>query len=302
MILLHNCFISGRGVTANMPVLGTGDSGFESRRPDKVISVSRFQKIIWDNYEKSGRSMPWRGERDPYKVLVSEVMLQQTQVSRVIPKYIEFVKRFSTIKILANASLGDVLKMWSGLGYNRRARFLHQLAKKVEREYKWKIPCEARILETLPGLGKATAGSVSTFAYNIPNIFIETNIRRVFIHFYFPNSEKVSDKDILPFISKTLDREHPREWYYALMDYGAQLKTQENPNRRSKHYARQSVFKGSNREVRGAILKNMSTKKITVFSLRKRVGFDEMRFAHALQSLIDEGFITKVGNTVQYSQ
>lgn len=110
MILLHNCFISGRGVTANMPVLGTGDSGFESRRPDKVISVSRFQKIIWDNYEKSGRSMPWRGERDPYKVLVSEVMLQQTQVSRVIPKYTQFIQRFSTIKILANASLGRCAK------------------------------------------------------------------------------------------------------------------------------------------------------------------------------------------------
>ncbi len=172
-------------------------------------------------------------------------MLQQTQVERVIPKYKAFLKAFPTPQKLAKAPLLRVLKLWSGLGYNRRAKYLWEAAKQ------WGAP-----IETLPGVGPYTASAVHVFAFNKPEILIETNVRTVFIHHLFPKSKKVTDRRLVPFITHTLDTKNPREWYSALMDYGSHLKsTHPNPSRRSKHHTTQKPFKGSDREIRGVILK-----------------------------------------------
>lgn len=200
--------------------------------------------------------MPWRDNPSPYYVVVSEVMLQQTQVSRVVLKFEDFVAKFPDWQSLAGASLSDVLAAWQGLGYNRRGQWLHQLALMVVNQYQGQLPVDPLELVKLPGIGPNTAGSITAFAFNSPVVFIETNIRRVFIHHFFEDQEGVTDKQLLPIIEQALDHEHPREWYYALMDYGAHLvKTTPNPNRRSYHYARQSKFEGSHRQLRGKILR-----------------------------------------------
>ncbi len=215
-----------------------------------------FKKTILDYYKQNGRSFPWRKTNDPYKILVSEIMLQQTQAPRVIEKYHSFLKRFPTIKKLAKASTASVLREWQGLGYNRRGLALKNLAVEVMKKYNGTLPKKYDELISLPGIGPATAGDLLAFAWNKPAIVIETNIRTVFIHHFFKDQTNISDQAIIPLIKKTLDKKNPRKWYWALMDYGAFLKkTLPNPSRRSRHYTKQSPFRGSNREIRSKILK-----------------------------------------------
>lgn len=259
-------------------------------RPTKIKS---FQTQIWAFYEHSGRrSLPWRLTKTPYKILVSEVMLQQTQASRVLEKYSEFLKSFPNIAALANASLGDVLRVWQGMGYNRRARYLHEIARKIMSEYKGCAPKTEGELRVLPGVGHYTANAVLTFAHNEPRVFIETNIRRVFIYHFFKNKREVSDKEILPLVEATLDTKNPREWYYALMDYGAHLPkiVRKNPNKQSKHYTRQGTFKGSLRELRGKIIRTLSNKQKTLPSLKQKCDNDP-RLKEVLDVLITEKLI-----------
>jgi len=213
--------------------------------------------------------MPWRTTRDPYKILVSEVMLQQTQVSRVLVKYAEFLKRFPTIKKLAAAPLSNVLSVWQGLGYNRRALMLHKAARIVVDEFDGVLPSSIDELLSLPGVGLSTAAGILNFAYNIPTVYLETNVRSVYLHFFFPNRKNVKDKEIIPIIERTMPRQTKRakprsepagstigEWFYALLDYGVLLKQKHgNPNRRSAHYAKQSKFEGSTRQVRAKALR-----------------------------------------------
>lgn len=224
-----------------------------------ILNIKKFQQEIWDYYQKNGRLFDWRHTDDPYKVVVSEVMLQQTQTHRVAQKFPAFINAFPTFESLARASLHDILFYWQGLGYNRRGMYLHQIAKKVVQECNGILPNDPSILVTFPGLGKATAASICAFAFNAPTIFIETNIRAVFIYFFFGNAQdKVHDKDIEPLVAQTVDKEHARDWYYALMDYGVHLKkTTVNPSRKSKHHHAQSKFEGSNRQIRGLILKKL---------------------------------------------
>jgi A/G-specific adenine glycosylase len=174
---------------------------------------TQFVKTVWDFYQTNGRhDLPWRKTKDPYKIVVSELMLQQTQVSRVLPKYKEFLKLFPTVQKLAAASLGDVLRAWQGLGYNRRAKFLWQAAQTVVDEHKEKWPKTYTGLQTLPGIGSYTAGAVMNFAYNFSVPLIETNVRTVYIYHFFRDTEHVSDKQLLPLIERTLDRKNPRSW------------------------------------------------------------------------------------------
>ena len=232
-----------------------------------------FIKIVWAHYNASGRhDLPWRKTTTPYKVLVSEIMLQQTQVARVVPKYKEFLKLFPTVQKLAVAPLGDVLKAWQGLGYNRRAKFLWLTAQVVVNERKGKWPTTFEGLRALPGVGGYTAGAVMNFAYNKPVPLIETNVRTVYIHHFFQEREGVSDKELLPIIKRTLDVSNPREWNWALMDYGSYLKeTVGNLNKKSKAYQKQSDFKTSNRYVRGAILRTLATGPLTKIQLSKKL-------------------------------
>ncbi len=221
-------------------------------------------------YKKEERvHLPWRKTKDPYKILVSEIMLQQTQVKRVLPFYAEFTKHFPTAKKLARASLSNVLKQWQGLGYNRRAKFLHQAAKLITDKYKGRFPTEVPEIEQLPGVGHYTARAVAVFAFNQPEVCIETNIRTVFLHHFFNVGHPMSnigDKEILPLVAEALkkSRMQPRDFYAALMDYGAHLKGQGiKLNSRSKHYTKQSTFEGSARQLRGQIIKLLLQKPQT---------------------------------------
>lgn len=271
----------------------------------KNPSIAEFQKIILDNYSQNGRLFPWKETRDPYAILVSEIMLQQTQTERVIPKYTEWLQRFPDVHTLANAELSEVLKLWSGLGYNRRARFLHEAAKKLSIIINdtGEFPNSAIELEKLPGIGHYTARAVVTYAFDNEEVYIETNIRSVFLFFFFQdrlqaeNYTPVHDKEIFPLIEKTLYKNDPRTWYYALMDYGAELKkVVKNPNRKSKHYAKQSKFEGSVRQARGAILRQLTQNSVngmTLEDISKAENIDFERLITASELLCAEGLLYK---------
>lgn len=249
--------------------------------------------IVYSHYRRHRRALPWRETRDPYAILVSEVMLQQTRVERVTGKFREFVAAFPDFSALASVPLQRVLACWQGLGYNRRAVSLKRCAEVVMERWGGELPASAEELQTLPGIGPYTARAVAAFAFDLPTVFIETNIRAVFIHLLFPEAEKVHDRDLLPLVAASLDREHPREWYSALMDYGAFLKREHpNPSRRSAYHVRQSPFKGSNREVRGMLLKAvLDCPGLTAAELSGRLLLDADRVGRNLQQLCDEGFL-----------
>lgn len=260
------------------------------------MNFSRFKKTIWNYYKKHGRhDLPWRKTKDPYKILVSEVMLQQTQVNRVIEKYKSFLKKFPTVKALAQAPLKEVLLEWQGLGYNRRAKYLKLCAEKVTHEHEGTFPKTVKELTALPGIGPATAGDILAFAYNIPVPVIETNIRSVFIHFFKTSTDQpVHDRDLLPLIEKALDIKNPREWYWALFDYGAYLKQTRNPNTESKHYVKQSPFKGSNREKRSQILKLILTGAKSEKEITKALGYESDVVQKNLEQMVKEQLIKKI--------
>ena len=263
----------------------------------KPRSVQAFRKEIYRHYEEQGRTFPWRKTRNPYYILVSEVMLQQTQVDRVREKYQQFIKSFPDVSALARAQLKTIMKVWQGLGYNRRALALKKIARIVTKQYNNKIPRTVGELVELPGIGQATASEILTFAFNQPTVFIETNIRSVFIHFFFPDREHVSDSEILPLVEKTLDRSHPRKWYYALMDYGVMLKKQyANPSRKSAHYNKQSPFNGSNRQVRGKILRFLTENNHgSARELSQHLDLPLEKVRSNLITLEHEGFIRRSG-------
>lgn len=251
-----------------------------------------FQKKIYEYYKKDKRDLPWRNTHDPYKILVSELMLQQTQSTRVIEKYKHFIKIFPTATRLARASTQEVLLLWQGLGYNRRALYLHRAAQVVTREHHGIFPTTEVELQKLPGVGPYTAAAIMAFAYNKPTVVIETNIRAVFIHFFFPTSKKVSDATLVPFIEKFMDKKNPREWYNALMDYGALLKrTVVNPSRKSKTHVKQSAFKGSLRQIRGAIIKEYTENShITKTKLTQLLPYKKEDIIAQYNALKNEGF------------
>ncbi len=256
--------------------------------------IRTFQEEVYTYFEKHGRDLPWRKEPTPYHVLVSEVMLQQTQVDRVVPKYQAFLRAFPTVQTLASASLGDVLSVWQGMGYNRRAKFLHQAAQVIVNEHGGSVPKDVGALESLPGIGPATARSIAVFAFNQPCAFIETNVRSVIIHHFLGDTEGVLDTDVLFYVEHTIDKENPRRWYNALMDYGTYLKKAHgNPSRRSKHHTRQKPFEGSDRQVRGAILRLLTERPHTKKKLSAEVQADKERLVRILTDLEEEGFIKK---------
>ena len=338
--------------------------------------VKAFVKTVLDFYKDNKRSMPWRDDTRPYSIVVSEIMLQQTQVHRVIPKYTEWMKLFPDWESLVHADTKQVLTAWMGLGYNRRALYLKKIAEEVTSNEKYSflnpdmkttlshrkrnlldadsaerfsaskarilcsldstrvrgkkrsfegVPDAINLLQLLPGIGPNTAGAILTYAFNISVPFIETNIRSVFIHHFFleidqpslklrhgkKKKEKcpVSDKQIFPYIEKVLQDErvstNPREWYWALMDYGSHLKKQlPNPSRRSTHHAKQSTFEGSHRKLRADILKCIIKKSITLAAIEKQFHTDVYQvkqIREAVKELASEGFIQKNTHTNTYS-
>ena len=266
------------------------------------MKIPEFINLIATYYATNKRQFAWRDVENPYYVFVSEVMLQQTQTHRVVDKFAQFIEAFPTIDDLVAAPLSAVLLVWQGLGYNRRGKFLHQAAGIIVEKYNGVVPDDPALLVELPGIGAATAASIAAFAYNKPTVFIETNIRAVYLHCFFPNQEKVPDAELVPLVAQSLDHSNPRQWYYALMDYGVMLKkTHQNPSRKSKHHTKQSRFEGSVRQVRGAVLRVMLTypTPCVMHDLHTMVAADIKRpvtaavFESVIASLVAEGMIVQ---------
>jgi A/G-specific adenine glycosylase len=273
--------------------------------------IVNFHRALTDYYYQSGRhGMPWRkpdkqGNFDPYKILVSEIMLQQTQVDRVIPKYHEFLELYPDITSLAKAKLGDVLRAWNGLGYNRRAKYLWEAARQIVHDHEGIFPMSPDDLKRLPGIGPNTAGAIMSYAFNTPVVYVETNIRTVVIHHFFHNKQSVDDKDIRAVLELLLPGDKkddharmqgaklsPREFYWAMMDYGTYLKkTVGNLSRASKTYSKQSAFEGSLRQVRGAVIRLLTKGPHSRQELDAAV--NDERLPAVLESLNTEALITE---------
>jgi A/G-specific adenine glycosylase len=266
--------------------------------PERIRALKRR---VWNYYRKNGRhDLPWRKTHDPYRIVVSEVMLQQTQVQRVIPKYENFLKTFPTVKRLARASPREVLAHWQGLGYNRRALALHRMASEVVLHHGGMMPKERVVLERLPGIGVYTAGAVRVFAFGEPEVLVETNIRTVMLHELMPERTDVSDTELRHLVELTLDTRRPREWYWALMDLGAHLKRSGvRLNNRSKHYKKQPAFGGSDRQIRGAIIRALIQKgSMHEHALAAVVAFPKARVIRQVEALVREGMMRRKGKVV----
>lgn len=224
--------------------------------------ITKFSRVVWSYYERSGRhDLAWRKKTDAYSIVLSEIMLQQTQVARVEEHFKNWKREFPTWKILADSRFSQILTCWQGLGYNRRARYLHEMAKKVMITHGGVFPQEKKQILALPGIGPYTAAAINSFCYNQIDILIETNIRTVIIFHFYKNQEEVSEEQI-GFVLKqclkpgTKAYKNPREWYWALMDYGSHLKSEVgNLNTKSKTYNKQSRFEGSKRQMRSRLLR-----------------------------------------------
>ncbi|HEX4662247.1 MAG TPA: hypothetical protein VH144_01400 [Candidatus Saccharimonadales bacterium] len=266
------------------------------------LQIQQFTDEVWAYYHDHARTMPWREDTQPYAILVSELMLQQTQVARVIPKFEAFITAFPTIEALASAPLSKVLQLWNGLGYNRRAKFLWQASQHVIDNCGGEMPSEYATLLQLPGVGPNTAGAILAYAYNQPVVFVETNIRTVYFHHFFANqSQAVHDSELKVLLEQTVDHEHPREWYWAVMDYGAYLKSHTGGHlQTSQHYSKQSKFEGSLRQMRGAIIRALSSQPYQQYDLQGSLGADnDPRFASALESLTKEQLVTLDGKILR---
>ncbi len=264
-------------------------------------TVEFFQDHIRTFYRRWGRSFSWRSEISPYRVLVSEIMLQQTQTARVENKFAPFIDRFPGFAELAAAPLSDILRCWKGLGYNRRAKYLHDTARHIVSDFGAELPDDPLILQGFPGIGKATAASICVFAFDRPIPFLETNIRTVYIHFFFAGQVMVSDRPLMDLVARTMDRKHPRHWFYALMDYGVMLKKNVgNLNRKSSSYTKQSRFAGSDRELRGRILQVLLDRgQIDINELPGLLSEPAERVVMLVESLGSEGLVKKEKNLLR---
>lgn len=297
---------------AGMDVIAVPDGAVSSLSLETLLSrldpasarpsPERFREVVREFYEHSRRVMPWRETDDPYRILLSEFMLQQTQVSRVLPRYEAFLERFPTVESLAGAELSEVLDSWRGLGYNRRGKNLLECARIIVRDHAGRVPSEPKELSRLPGIGTYTAAAVAAFAFSRRVAVLETNIRRLVLHFFFPfREEPVSDAEVTRVVDRLVPGEGVREWYYALMDYGAAIgRMFPNANRRSRSYKKQSPFAGSVRQVRGQIVRALAGSGVcTLAELERMVGPTDERFLPAIQGLEADGMISLEGATIR---
>jgi A/G-specific adenine glycosylase len=264
-------------------------------------AIQSFQKSVYTYYKQYGRDLPWRRTWHPYHILVSEIMLQQTQVERVIDKFNEFISSFPDFRSLSHAPLRAVLTVWQGLGYNRRASALKHIAAEVCTNYNGRLPCNKDILLRFPSIGRATAASIMVFACNTPDVVIETNVRAVFIHTFFRTRDGVADRELDWLVQATMDTEHPRVWYSALMDYGSFLKKQyPRLTGKSAQYKKQSPFRGSDREIRGKVIGIITGRgSMTEALLGRETGASSARIRKIVKKLIEEGLLIRKGNRLE---
>ena len=272
---------------------------FQSSVTDKE-RLDHFVAIIWHYYEHHKRDFAWRSNPTPYNVLVSEIMLQQTQTYRVAEKFDPFIAAFPDFASLATAPFTEVLRLWKGLGYNRRALNLQKAAQFIVTEHNGTLPTNPTILQTFPSIGPATAHSIITYAFNQPTTFIETNVRTVFIYFFFKKHTAITDKMLEPLVTATADQHNPREWYYALMDYGVMLKAEVgNLSRLSAHYTKQSKFSGSDRQIRGMILQTLLDQPgIHVHLLPETLNKEPERVERMVRDLCKDGLVMVANETL----
>jgi A/G-specific adenine glycosylase len=274
----------------------------------KIQDINGFRSTVLDFYHRYGRTFLWRRNFEPYIIFVSEIMLQQTQTNRVEVLLPEFLDKFPDFKTLARASDGQVIAAWQGLGYNRRARYLHEAARVIYTNFDNILPLDHEALVALPGIGHNTAASILCYAYNVATIFVETNIRTVLTYHFFPHylnaspeqiEQKIPERDFQKLVRLTLPDSGFREWYWALMDYGVYLKKQfGNLSRFSSMYTRQKPFKGSKRQARGLILKIITAEgSLLPSDNRLKSSGSTFDYSKILAELVSEGLIAESGNT-----
>ena len=267
------------------------------------------------HYRRTARDLPWRRTHDPYEVLVSEVMLQQTQAARVTPAFDRFVRRFPTLEALAAAPLGAVLREWSGLGYNRRARDLHRIARLSPHG----LPRSVSELDALPGIGAYTAGAVASFAFGQRVPFADTNIRRVLGRVFL--GRPGTHKEAVELDAAAMPRRSSDLWHHALMDLGATIckpkprceicplnadcryvRSQAvggRPPSMTARSVRPAAYPASDRRVRGAIMRALvtSTDGMTVRALSREI--KDPRVARLVKALTADGLVESAGRRVR---
>lgn len=261
---------------------------------------------LLDWYKDNGRDLPWRRTNVPYRILISEVMLQQTQVSRVVEKYKAFLKQFPNTKQLAEASTSDVIKAWKGLGYNRRALFLQRTAQAIRKDFAGKFPKTLAELKTLPGVGDYTARAVLSFAFEQPTPVLDTNHRKFYQKTFFGDTIR-TDKELLKkaeevvaWISSAYGTDAVYDWNQALMDWvSANSKIYILPKKKKNKAV---PFKKTDRYVRGRIIDILREhERVSLLSLRKR--FDMLtdeRFQHILTGLKKDKLIVQEKRSIVF--
>ncbi len=249
-----------------------------------------FQKKILAFYQQHKRDLPWRKTTDPYPILVSEFMLQQTQVSRVIEYYTRWIDNWPTVQSLANSAYKNVLTAWMGLGYNRRAMYLHKTAQIIVHEFDGDVLKAVKQFDKLPGIGPYTSKAVQIFSANADIATVDTNIRRIFIkEFQLP--ESISDKALFKIAEKCLPKERSRDWHNALMDYGALYLTSKKTGIKPK--TQQSRFQGSDRQIRGQILRLLLKETQSLYQIQDQLDVDINRLSIILEKMKKEKTIDK---------
>lgn len=261
--------------------------------------IKQFQKKVLSFYKKNKRSLPWRDTTDPYKILLSEFMLQQTQVSRVVSYYERWTAKWPTIDQLASATLAEVLEQWMGLGYNNRAVNLHRTAKKIVAEFDGDVISAMKNYQELPGIGKYTSQAVQIFSTNDDLVTVDTNIRRILIR-EFDLPPMVPDKELWRVAERCLPAGKGREWHNALMDYGALYLTAQKTGIKSK--TQQSRFEGSNRQIRAKILRCLLKQGLSIIDLETEIDVRQERLFPLLEKMIAEKTIVKNKNIYQINE
>ena len=252
--------------------------------------IVKFRRKVFTFFKNHGRDLPWRMTEDPYKILLSELMLQQTQVSRVITYYTSWVQRWPTIQLLATASRHEVLQAWMGLGYNTRAIRLQKAAQIIVKEFQGDVITAMNNYKAIPGVGRYTSQAVLIFAANADLATVDTNIRRIFIH-EFSLPETVSEKTIWGLAQRCLPKGRSRDWHNALMDYGALHLTARKTGIPPK--TKQPRFEESDRQLRGRIIRLLLQKDQGFAQIKKLFEVDEPRLQIILDKLAHEGIISR---------
>jgi len=257
-------------------------------------SIIQFQHTILNRYAQHRRDLPRRTTTDPYQIWVSEIMLQQTQVDRVIPKYFNFLEQFPTIQELSTADKQQLLTARSGLGYNSRALNLQKTAQVIVHEYNGIIPNTIDQLKKLPGIWPYTAGAICAFAFNKEIPVVDINIKRVLIH-TFNLDENISPKELEDIALRCVPKGRSCEWYNALMDYGSSVLTSKKTGIKS---AKQSIFQWSKRQVRGNIIKHL-TKYGTISVDEAKKIFLHENFDEILEKMIDDSLVVMQNSMIR---